>query len=43
LRPVFDGKHDSYVEADGINPTPEGARAVALAIWQTMEQTCIGR
>lgn len=43
LRPVFEGKHDSYVEADGINPTPEGARAAALAIWETMEQACIGR
>lgn len=43
LRPVFDGNHDSYVEPDGINPTPEGAQAAALAIRQTMEQACIGR
>jgi hypothetical protein len=43
LRPAFEGKYDSYVEADGINPTPEGARAAALLIWETMEQACIGR
>jgi hypothetical protein len=43
LRPVFEGKYDSYVEADGINPTVEGAQAAALAIWETMEQACIGR
>ncbi len=43
LRPAFEGKYDSYVEADGINPTPEGAQATALAIWETMEQACIAR
>jgi hypothetical protein len=43
LRQAFEGKYDSYVEADGINPTTEGAQAAALAIWETMEQACIGR
>jgi hypothetical protein len=43
LRPVFEGKYDRYVEADGINPTPEGAQAAALAIGETMERACIGR
>jgi hypothetical protein len=43
LRPVFEDKYDSYVEADGINPTPEGAQATALSIWETMGQACIGR
>jgi hypothetical protein len=43
LRPVFEGKYDSYVETDGNNPTPEGAQAAALAIWETMELACIGR
>jgi hypothetical protein len=43
LRPVFEGKYDSYVEADGINPTPEGAQAAAQAISEAMEQACIGR
>lgn len=43
LRPVFEGKYDRYVEDDGINPTPDGAQAAARAIWDTMEQACIGR
>ena len=43
LRPTFAGNYDTYVEADGINPTLEGAQAAALPIWESLEQACIGR
>jgi hypothetical protein len=41
LRPVFEGRYATYIEADGNNPTPEGARATASAIWTTMQRACI--
>jgi hypothetical protein len=43
LRPTFAGNYASYVEADGLNPTPEGARAAAGALWSTMRQQCIAQ
>lgn len=43
LRTTFAGNYASYVEADGLNPTPEGARATAGAIWSTMRQQCIAQ
>jgi hypothetical protein len=43
LRPSFAGNYAAYVEADGLNPTPDGARATAGAIWSTMRQQCIAQ
>jgi len=43
LRPVFAGHYDEYVQADQLNPTDNGARASAEAIWATMQQYCIAQ
>jgi hypothetical protein len=43
LRPTFAGKYDEYILPDGQNPTPEGARAAAEAIWSLMQQRCIAQ
>jgi hypothetical protein len=43
LRPTFAGNYATYVGPDGNNPTPEGARASAAAIWTTMQQACIAQ
>lgn len=43
LRTTFAGNYETYVEADGFNPTPEGARASAQAIWAIMQQQCIAQ
>jgi hypothetical protein len=43
LRTTFAGNDASYLEADGLNPTPEGARATAGVIWSTMQQQCIAQ
>jgi hypothetical protein len=43
LRTIFAGNDASYLEADGLNPTPEGARATAGAISSIMRQECIAQ
>jgi hypothetical protein len=43
LRPIFAGRYDTYVEADGNNPTASGAQAAAQAIWTTLRQRCIAQ
>jgi hypothetical protein len=43
LRPVFEGRYDDYVIADGRNPTDEGSEAAAGAIWELMRQQCIAQ
>jgi hypothetical protein len=40
LRPVFAGHYDTYVQADGLNPTTEGSRATAAAIWDALRLQC---
>lgn len=43
LRPVFEDNYSSFVQAGGLNPTTEGARATAQAIWAVMEDGCIAQ
>jgi hypothetical protein len=43
LRTTFAGNDATYLEADGLNPTPDGARATAGAIWSIMRQECIAQ
>jgi hypothetical protein len=43
LRPIFAGKYDEYVIADGMNPTAAGSQASAAAIWATMETHCVAQ
>jgi hypothetical protein len=41
LRSTFAGAESTYVAADGMNPTREGARASAETIWETLRRACI--
>lgn len=43
LRPLFAGKEAQYIKPDGIHPTAEGARVIGTAIWNKMEQNCLGQ
>jgi len=43
LRPAFEGRYDEYIRPDGKNPTSDGARAAAVAIWETMQTHCIAQ
>jgi hypothetical protein len=43
LRPTFAGNYDAYILPDGQNPTSEGARATAEAIWSLMQQRCVAQ
>jgi len=43
LRPIFAGNYDTYIQADGMNPTPQGAEATANAIWATMVESCLAQ
>jgi hypothetical protein len=43
LRPTFAGNYDAYILPDGQNPTSEGARASAEAIWSLMQQRCVAQ
>jgi hypothetical protein len=43
LRRVFDMKYMDYIGNDGLNPTAEGSRASATAIWQVMQSRCLAQ
>lgn len=43
LRPVFAGNYETYIQTGGLNPTAEGARATAEAIWALMQAECIAQ
>ena len=43
LLPSFDGRYDDYILADGLNPTPAGARVVAEQIWALIERECLAQ
>jgi len=43
LRPTFQGHYADYVQADGMNPTDEGSRASAQAIWTLMQSACVAQ
>ncbi len=43
MRPPFAGKEAQYIKGDGIHPTAAGAEVIGTAIWNTMEQKCIGQ
>lgn len=42
LRPSFEG-HEDYLNAEGIFPTPEGARVTAHELWSVMSAGCIAQ
>jgi hypothetical protein len=42
LRPAFAG-HESYLDATGTTPTPEGAEAAARQIWEEMRLQCVAQ
>ncbi|HEX5657038.1 MAG TPA: SGNH/GDSL hydrolase family protein [Polyangiales bacterium] len=42
MTPVFEG-HDDWFFPGDIHPTSEGSAAMAKAIWQVMEDECIGQ
>jgi hypothetical protein len=43
LRAIFAGHYAEYIQPDGLNPTAEGARATAQAIWAVMQQSCLAQ
>lgn len=43
LREPFYGHYDTYVLADGMNPTDEGSRVSATAIWAALEEHCLAQ
>ena len=43
LRPVFEGRYDEFVQADGLNPTAAGSQATADAIWAILQEFCIAQ
>jgi hypothetical protein len=43
LRTAFADNYDTYVQADGRNPTAAGAEAGAGAIWATMLEHCVAQ
>lgn len=43
LRPIFSGRYDEYILADGLNPTTEGSKAVAVAVSSLMRTECIAQ
>jgi lysophospholipase L1-like esterase len=43
LRPTFAGNYDTYVLSDGMNPSADGSRATAEAIWDVMQEQCIAQ
>jgi uncharacterized protein YndB with AHSA1/START domain len=43
LRPVFEGRYDEFVQADGLNPTAAGSQATADAIWAILQELCIAQ
>jgi len=43
LRTTFAGHYDTYVQADGLNPSEAGSQASAQAIWALMQSACIAQ
>jgi len=41
-RPLFEGKRNVFA-SDGIHPNENGSRLIAEAVWQTMQEHCIGQ
>jgi len=43
LRPIFEGNYETYILADGFNPTSVGSQVSAAAIWDAMRKACIAQ
>jgi hypothetical protein len=43
LRTPFAGRYDAFIDSDGLNPTAEGSRATATAIWTVLERNCLAQ
>jgi len=43
LREPFLGNYDTFVIADGMNPTDAGSQAAATALWTAMQANCAGQ
>lgn len=41
LRPAFEGNYETYIQPDGLNPTPLGTQVVASAIRSTLGALCL--
>ena len=42
LQPLWEG-NPHYTSGEGVNPSPQGAAAIANAIWDTMTELCIAQ
>jgi len=40
LRPTFEGNYETFILADGINPTAAGSQATAEALWAALAAEC---